>query len=119
MRDASSDLAPTPSAGASFRAHWPEYVMEAIELGLFLMSASAFGVLLFHPSSPVVQVIESSLIRRGLMGAAIGLTAIALIYSPMGQRSGAHMNPAVTLAYWRLGKVKTWDAVFYVIAQFI
>src|SRR5207247_1949376 len=35
------------------------------------------------------------------------------------KRSGAHFNPAVTLTFWRLGKVKNWDAFFYVIAQFI
>jgi aquaporin Z len=29
------------------------------------------------------------------------------------------MNPAVTLTFFRLGKVAPWDAVFYVIAQFI
>ena len=44
----------------------------------------------------------------------MGLTAIALIYSPWGQRSGAHMNPAVTLTFLRLGKVAPWDAVFYI-----
>jgi aquaporin Z len=54
-----------------------------------------------------------------LTGIAMGSTAIALIFSPFGKRSGAHFNPAVTLAFWRLGKVKNWDAVFYIIAQFI
>jgi aquaporin Z len=53
-----------------------------------------------------------------LMGLAMGLTATLIIYSPWGQRSGAHINPAVTLTFWRLGKVATWDAVFYVVAQF-
>ena len=48
-----------------------------------------------------------------------GLTAVALIYSPWGQRSGAHMNPAVTLSFLRLGKVAPWDAVFFIAAQFI
>jgi aquaporin Z len=52
------------------------------------------------------------------MGLIMGLTAILIIYSPWGQQSGAHINPAVTLTFWRLGKVATWDAVFYVIAQF-
>src|SRR5438067_2049044 len=37
--------------------------------------------------------------------------------SPRGQRSGAHLNPAVTLTFFRLGKIAGWDAVFYVIAQ--
>jgi aquaporin Z len=49
----------------------------------------------------------------------MGLTAIALIYSPWGQRSGAHMNPATTLTFLRLGKVMPWDAAFYVAAQFV
>jgi aquaporin Z len=51
------------------------------------------------------------------MGLAMGLTAILLIYSPMGQRSGAHMNPATTVAFLRLGKVAVEDATGYVIAQ--
>jgi aquaporin Z len=53
------------------------------------------------------------------MGLAMGGTAIAIIYSPLGQRSGAHFNPAVTLTYLRLGKVQRWDAVFYILFQFI
>ena len=48
----------------------------------------------------------------------MGLTAVALIYSPWGKRSGAHMNPAVTLTFLRLGKIARWDAAFYVCAQF-
>ena len=48
----------------------------------------------------------------------MGLTAIALIYSPWGMRSGAHLNPAVTLSFWRLGKVAPADAAFYIAAQF-
>ena len=52
------------------------------------------------------------------MGLAMGLTAIGIIYSPWGKQSGAHLNPAVTLTFFRLGKVAPWDAAFYVIAQF-
>jgi aquaporin Z len=52
------------------------------------------------------------------MGAAMGLTAAAIIYSPLGARSGAHMNPSVTLAFVRLGKVARADAGFYILAQF-
>jgi aquaporin Z len=51
-------------------------------------------------------------------GAAMGLTAIALIYSPWGKRSGAHLNPAVTLAFLSLGRIRARDAAWYVAAQF-
>jgi aquaporin Z len=103
---------------ATLRQHWPEYLMEAAGLGLFMVSASLFAVLLFHPWSPVPSILADAFVRRALMGIAMALTAMALIYSPWGRRSGAHFNPAVTLTFFRLGKVRAWDAAFYVVAQF-
>src|SRR5256885_11281192 len=103
----------------ALRDHWPEYLCEAAELGLFMISAGLFTILLWHPNSPIPNIIPSETMRRMLTGIAMGSTAIALVFSPLGKRSGAHFNPAVTLTFWRLGKVKNWDAVFYIIAQFI
>jgi aquaporin Z len=97
---------------------WPEYLMEAFGLGLFMFLACAFGTLLEHPDSPARQAIANGDARRVLMGAAMGLTAILNIYSPWGKRSGSHLNPSTTLAFFRLGKVETWDAVFYALSQF-
>jgi aquaporin Z len=102
----------------ALREHWPEYLMEATELGLFMLSASLFTAILYYPASPVAVVLGDTLLTRFLTGLAMGLTAIAIIYSPMGQRSGAHFNPAVTLTFLRLGKVRPWDALFYALAQF-
>ena len=93
--------------------------MEAAELALFMLSACAFTVLLYHPASPLFESFHSELLRRAAMGIAMGSTAIAIIFSPLGKRSGAHFNPAVTLTFFRLGKVRPWDAGFYVVAQFI
>ena len=85
-----------------------------------MVSACVFVVLFEHPSSPVHQSFESaSMLRRALIGLAMGLTAIGIIYSPWGQRSGAHMNPAVTLTFLSLGKIAPWDALFYVVFQFL
>ncbi len=92
--------------------------MEAVELGLFMFSACAFTVLLYHPSSPLAQTIADGVMRRMAMGVAMGATAIAIIFSPLGQRSGAHFNPAVTWTYFRLGKINAADAVFYTLFQF-
>jgi aquaporin Z len=103
----------------ALRTHWPEYLMEAAGLGLFMVSAGLFGTLLEYPQSPVHGAIADPLVRRALMGVAMGLTAVGIIYSPWGKRSGAHINPATTLTFWRLGKVAGWDALFYVAAQFL
>src|SRR6201997_5801868 len=99
--------------------HWPEYLMEGACLGLFMVSACSFTVLLQHPGSIVRQMIPSAFLRRALTGVAMGLTAIALIYSPWGKQSGAHFNPSVTLTFFRLGKIEPWDAGFYIAAHFI
>src|ERR1043166_6024851 len=102
----------------ALKHHWPEYLMEGAGLGIFMLSASVFTILLYHPASPALQVLPQEFPRRVLMGLAMGLTAIGIIYSSWGKQSGAHLNPAVTLTFFRLGKVAPWDAVFYVMAQF-
>jgi aquaporin Z len=99
--------------------HWPEYLIEAAAIGTFMVSAAVCAAVLYHPASPVSRVIENAVVRRALMGFAMGSTAVAIIYSRWGQRSGAHMNPAVTLTFFRLGKVARQDLVGYVGAQFV
>lgn len=102
----------------ALKHHWPEYLMEATELGLFMFFACAFSVLLYYPASPVAQMIDDGLLRRLLMGMAMGSTAIAIVFSPLGKRSGAHFNPSVTWTFFRLGKIGAWDAAFYTLFQF-
>ena len=98
--------------------HWPEYLIEAAALGAFMVSAAVWATVLYHPASPLAAAISDALVRRAFMGLAMGATAVAIIYSPWGQRSGAHMNPAVTLTFFRLGKVARFDCAGYIAAQF-
>jgi aquaporin Z len=98
--------------------HWPEYLIEAAALGLFMIAATVCTVLLEHPASPVHRAVRSGMARRILMGILMGATATALIDSPWGRLSGAHMNPSVTLTFLRLGRIGAADAAFYVAAQF-
>ena len=106
-------------AVASLQVHWPEYLMEAGLLGVFMVSACVFGVLYEVPMSPVRQAIPSGFVRRLFGGVSMGLTALTIFYSPWGKQSGAHMNPAMTLMFFRLHKIELWDAVFYMIFQFL
>lgn len=103
---------------ARLRAHWPEYLIEATALGLFMVAAAGFASLIQHPDLPVRHAVPADWMRRVLMGAAMGVTAMAIIYSPPGGRSGAHINPATTLTFLRLGKIHPMDAAAYMVAQF-
>jgi aquaporin Z len=101
----------------ALKNHWPEYLIEAWCLGTFMVSACFFGVLLFNPVSPATNL--DMTFRNVAMGLAMGTTAIGIIKSPWGKRSGAHFNPSVTLTFLRLGKIDRRDAVFYILFQFL
>ncbi|MDX2134165.1 MAG: aquaporin [Saprospiraceae bacterium] len=95
-----------------------KYFIEAWALGMFMCSACLFAVLLETPGQSLHTWIPDPFTRRWLMGLAMGLTAVILIYSDWGKRSGAHMNPAVTLAFWYLGRLDRRDLPWYIAAQF-
>lgn len=100
------------------RQHWPLYLIEAAGLGTFMLVAALADAALEAHGSPLRMLIGSALLRRVAMGVAMGATAIALIYSPWGARSGAHFNPALTLTFAVLGKIHRIDAAMYCCAQF-
>ena len=102
----------------SLGRHWPEYGMEAAEVALYLFLTCIFASLLLYPASSVRHLVHSTIAVRALMGLAVGATVVAIVISPWGKQSGGHFNPALTLAFYRLGKMRTPDAVFYVVAQF-
>lgn len=110
---------PSTPAMPAFQHHWRLYLYEGGELAIFMISACCFTVWLFDPAYPALHLLPSNALRRLLMGIAMGVTAVLIIHSPMGKRSGAHFNPSIIMTYFRLGKIETWDAVFYVIFQFI
>jgi aquaporin Z len=101
------------------RFHGVEYLIEAAALGTFMISATLCTVLLEYPGSPVRQAVASPTVRRCIIGLLMGLTAIAIIYSKPGRRSGAHMNPATTLTFLWLGKIAPIDAACYIAAQLL
>lgn len=101
----------------ALKTNWKKYLIEAWALGMFMVSAIAFTILFEHPSSGLASFITSAFMRRFCIALAMGLTAIVLIYSKWGKQSGAHMNPAVTLANLQLERINKNDAAWYIIFQ--
>ncbi len=71
----------------------------------------------FGPANPISAHLSSHGARLLLTGALFGGTGSLVALSPLGRRSGAHLNPSVTLAFWTQGKVHPHDLAGYVIAQ--
>lgn len=102
----------------TLRAHWPEAAIEGAGLGLFMISAIGFTILLEHPDSSLHAALPDAFVRRLVMGFAMGATLLGLVYNPLGARSGAHFNPAFTFTFWRLGKIDGGLGLLYGAAQF-
>lgn len=93
--------------------------MEATELAIFMLCVCSVGTLLYERNSPLNSFAISQVTRSILMGVAISGATYAIIRSPFGRRSGAHFNPALTFAYFGLGRIHRWDALAYIAFQFI
>ena len=111
-------LSPSASLADAVRAHWREYLMEGSEIGALMISTCISGTFLYSSDSPIQYLNLSRTFRAVLMGTAVAITTFVIIRSPFGRRTGAHINPAVTLTFFWLERVHRWDAVCYVIAHF-
>jgi aquaporin Z len=81
--------------------------------------AGAVAVALAHAPPPLAVALSAHpVLKRSIAGTLIGLTAMSIVYSRWGARSGAHCNPALTITFTWLGKVAPHDTLGYVIAQF-
>ena len=104
---------------AAFKNNWKLYLMEALGLAIFMVSACFFSAMLFSPNSSWYHLFPNDMVRNIVMGPMMGLTALFIFYSPVTAPSGAHINPAVTVTFLRLGKISKENAAFYMLFQFI
>ena len=92
--------------------------MEAAELATLMFCICGAGTLFYGRNSPLANVGLSWTTRSTLMGVVVASATFLIIRSPFGRRSGAHFNPALTVAYLSLRRIHRWDALSYVVAQF-
>ena len=105
---------------AALRQHWPYYLAEAAGLAVFVVFSCGTAVFFNHPDAPGRQWLgDNELLRRVGVALIMASVVAGVSLSAWGQRSGAHINPAVTVAFWQLGSMRGVDAVWYIAAQFI
>ncbi len=103
-----------------FKRHWRAYLMEAAGLAGFVLGAGLLTIFLEHPDFPAMQSSfggeENAVWRRIPLGVLMG-AYIALVIYLFGKKSGAHINPATSWTFFRLGKINFANAVSYTLAQ--
>jgi aquaporin Z len=99
------------------RLPWQVFLSEMIGTGLLLFAGLSLVILAFGEGSPIAALVPSVKVRQMLTGFLFGWVGAAIALSPVGEVSGAHINPAVTLGFLLMGKLKPRPAFGYVVAQ--
>ncbi len=97
--------------------HAVEWLCEAVGAMLLLVGGLSAVCLDFGRGSWVAAHVMSVSLRLLITGALFAGTGSLVAVSPLGRRSGAHLNPAVTLAFWITGHVHSHDLAGYWAAQ--
>ncbi|MEJ2184234.1 MAG: aquaporin [Nitrospirota bacterium] len=101
------------------RLPWQVLLAEFAGTALLVGVGLSFVILNFGKGSPVVEMISPDGPRRLLTGFLFGTTGGLIALSPVGRESGAHINPAVTLGFFLMGKMRLVLAAGYVAAQLL
>jgi aquaporin Z len=97
--------------------HWAEWGCEFAGTALLLLGGLSGLFFDVSPGNPVQSAIPSLTTRLLFTGLILGGCGLAVTVSPLGRRSGAHLNPAVSLAFWLRGHMQRLDLAGYVAAQ--
>ena len=111
-----------PLAGAPARPKRPHvrlYCAELAATALLVSIGLSVVIVFFGAQSPLVLRLPSPALRRFIAGALFGTVGALITVSPLGRVSGAHLNPAVTFAFWLEDKLAWRDAVGYALGQFV
>lgn len=99
------------------RLHPAMYGAECLGTFLLVVLGLSLVIALWGKGAPLAWLPLAPGQRRLLNGFLFGCVGAAVAYSPIGRISGAHINPAMTFAFWLEGKLQWRDATCYVLAQ--
>ena len=95
------------------------YASELVGTALLVFLGLSVVIALWGHGGPLASLPIPADTRRLLNGFLFGSVGAAIAFSPIGKMSGAHINPAVTFAFWLERKLLWRDASFYVLAQLV
>ena len=101
------------------RLHPQMYAAEFAGTALLVLAGLSVVIALWGKGAPLAHLPLSPGERRLLNGFLFGSVGAAIAYSPIGRISGAHINPAMSFAFWLEGKLRWRDAGCYVAAQLL
>lgn len=99
------------------KLHPRMYASEFAGTALLVFVGLSIVIALWAHSGPLAALPISVDTRRMLNGFLFGSVGAAIAFSPIGKMSGAHINPAMTFAFWLEGKIRWRDASCYILAQ--
>ena len=102
---------------AGRRLPWQPLLAELVGTAALVLVGLSVVILMFGAGSPVAHLLPEEGARRAVTGFLFGTTGALVALSPLGKESGAHLNPAVTLAFWLMGRMHAPVAAGYVLAQ--
>ena len=95
------------------------FLSEFIGTALLLSAGLSVVIFIWGDGSVVAPWIPSVGLRRLITGFFFGCTGCLVTLSPVGKISGAHINPAVSIAFWLRGKMRFSMMVGYIISQLL
>jgi aquaporin Z len=101
------------------RLHPRLYAAEAVGTALLVAVGLSIVIAIFGRDGPIATLVPSAAWRRAIAGAGFGTVGALIAISPLGRLSGAHINPAVSLAFWLEGKLAWRDLLGYMLAQML
>jgi len=96
---------------------WKQFLSEFVGTALLLLLGLSLVIAMYGAGSPIAELLPSMRQRMTVSGFVFGAIGGSIALSQVGKVSGAHINPAVTLGFWLMGKMRTSHAAGFVAAQ--
>jgi aquaporin Z len=107
------------NAAADWRVRGRLFLSELIGTALLVFGGLSVVIFMFGEGSPMARLVPSETLRTILTAFLFGTIGGGIALTWVGRESGAHINPAVTMAFWMFRKLDLRTAIGYIVAQLL